>query len=595
MTPERWQRVSELYEAVLDRPAGEREAFLAEMCAADTGLRREVESLLAQDDHHSPLDQPVWVPGDLLAADYNAGSPQPMRLAAGTRLGPYEIQSAIGAGGMGEVYRGRDTRLDRPVAIKVLRPDVAADPAFRARFDREARTISQLDHPNICPLFDVGDQNGVAYLVMPLLEGEPLVDRLRRGPLPLPAALRIAISLTSALTYAHGRSVLHRDIKPHNILSLADGRTMLLDFGIAKPYGLDSSDTMADTSPALTRAGQTLGTLEYMAPEQLAGRIVDGRSDMFSLGIVIAELVTGKHPFRGATPAVTASAILDRQYEGQPAATGPAAELDRIVRRMLALEPADRFPTMADCLAELRVLEHDSGSRPIVEPPRTPRRGRAVVLAAIVVLAAATALFVWRGGSATPSTAPAGDAAATAAAAASAPSIPRLTFWLDVKPSADAPATAVFASLGDGVYPPGSSVRLNLVAPPATRLYVVADEAPSATNATGLTLLFPRAGTRPADGNDPIVTDWFAFTGAAATDRLWLIASAMPLEDLDTLGRTLRASDEGLLTNTDAARRLRAMLNDAALSGRVLRDPANARATVTGGSRVVHRLELRHE
>jgi hypothetical protein len=595
MTPERWQRVSELYEAVLDREAPEREAFLTELCAGDTGLRREVESLLAQDDHHSPLDDAVWVPADLLTADYNAGSPQPMRLAAGTRLGPYEIQSAIGAGGMGEVYRGRDTRLDRPVAIKVLRPDVAADPAFRARFDREARTISQLDHPNICPLFDVGDQGGVAYLVMPLLEGEPLVDRLRRGPLPLPAALRIAISLASALTYAHGRSVLHRDIKPHNMLSLADGRTMLLDFGIAKPYGLDSSDTMADTSPALTRIGQTLGTLEYMAPEQLAGRIVDGRSDMFSLGIVIAELVTGKHPFRGATPAVTASAILDRPYAGQPDATGPAADLDRIVRRMLALEPADRFPTMADCLAELRLLEHDSGPRPVVDTPRASRGVRTVALVALMVLAAAAAVFVWRGRSATPAPAPARDAAATAPAAASAPNVPRLTFWLDVKPNADAPPAAVFASLGDDVYPRGSSVRLHLVAPPATRLYVVADEAPSATNATGLTLLFPRAGARPADGNDPIATDWFAFTGPAASDRLWLIASATPLEDLDALGSTLRASDQGLLRDSVAARRLRAMLDDTALHGRVLRDAANARATVAGGSQVVHRLELRHE
>jgi tRNA A-37 threonylcarbamoyl transferase component Bud32 len=595
MTPERWQRVSELYEAVLDRPAGEREAFLTDLCAGDTGLRREVESLLAQDDHHSPLDRPVWVPPDLLAADYNADSPQPMRLAAGTRLGPYEIESAIGAGGMGEVYRGRDTRLDRPVAIKVLRPDVAADPAFRARFDREARTISQLDHPNICPLFDVGDQSGVAYLVMPLLDGEPLVDRLRRGPLPLPAALRIAISLASALTYAHGRGVLHRDIKPHNMLSLADGRTMLLDFGIAKPYGLDSSDTLADTSPALTRIGQTLGTLEYMAPEQLAGRIVDGRSDMFSLGIVIAELVTGKHPFRGATPAVTASAILDRPYAGQPEATGAAADLDRIVRRMLALEPGDRFPTMADCLAELRLLEHDSGSRPVVATPRKPRVGRALMLAAIVVLAAAAALFVWRGRGETPSTAPTRDAAATAPVAASVPDVPRLAFWLDVKPNADAPAAAVFASLGDDVYPRGSSVRLHLVAPPGSRLYVVADEPPSAANATGLTLLFPRAGATAPNGNDPIVTDWLAFTGPPATDRLWLIASTTPLEDLDGLGRTLRASDEGLLTNPEAARRLRAMLNDTSLHGRVLRDPANVQATVTGGSQVVHRLELRHE
>ena len=199
MTPERWQRVSDLYEAVLERPAGEREAFVADACAGDSALRREIQSLLAQDHHDSPLDRPVWAPEDLVAADYNAGSAQRMRFAAGTRLGPYQIHSALGAGGMGEVYRGRDTRLDRAVAIKVLGPDVAADAGFRARFEREAKTISQLDHPNICPLFDVGDEGGVAFLVMPLLEGESLLDRLRRGPIPRAEALRIVTSVASAL------------------------------------------------------------------------------------------------------------------------------------------------------------------------------------------------------------------------------------------------------------------------------------------------------------------------------------------------------------------------------------------------------------
>ena len=598
MTPERWQRVSELYEAVLDRPAGEREAFLADLCGADTGLRREVESLLAQDDRRSPLDRPVWVPEDLLAegpdhtagtsgaAGYNSGSPQRMRLAAGTHLGPYEILAGIGAGGMGEVYRGRDTRLDRLVAIKILRPDVAADPAFRARFDREARTISQLDHPNICPLFDVGDQGGVAYLVMPLLEGEALVERLRRGALPLQAALRIAISLASALTYAHGRGVLHRDIKPHNMLMLTDGRTMLLDFGIAKPYGLESSNTMADTSPALTRIGQTLGTLEYMAPEQLAGRIVDGRSDMFSLGIVIAELVTGKHPFRGATPAVTASAILDRPYEGQPDATGPAAELDRIVRRMLALEPADRFPSMADCLAELRVLEHDSGSRPVIEPRSAPRRARTAAAAAGVILAMAAGVFIWRDRTA-PDT-----VSSEAPAPASAPLVPRLTFWLDVEPSGGG---AAFQSIGDHVYPTGSRFRVNLVSQPAAHVYVVSDDVPAPGNPTGLTLLFPRADSRPANAGGATTTEWAVFTGPPARERLWLLSSTAPIAGLDALAAKIRATDLGTVTDLETARVVRARLDDAAAQARVLPDPSKPRATLAGGPLVVHRLELQHE
>ncbi|HZI81578.1 MAG TPA: serine/threonine-protein kinase [Vicinamibacterales bacterium] len=602
MTPERWQRVSELYEAVLDRPAGEREAFLTNLCAGDTGLRREVESLLAQDDHHSPLDHPVWVPEDLVAEDpdhaagtsgaagYNSGSSQRMRLAAGTHLGPYEILAGIGAGGMGEVYRGRDTRLDRLVAIKILRPDVAADPAFRARFDREARTISQLDHPNICPLFDVGDQGGVAYLVMPLLDGEALVERLRRGPLPLPAALRIAISLASALTYAHGRGVLHRDIKPHNMLMLADGRTMLLDFGIAKPYGLDSSNTMADTSPALTRIGQTLGTLEYMAPEQLAGRIVDGRSDMFSLGIVIAELVTGKHPFRGATPAVTASAILDRPYEGQPGATGPAAELDRIVRRMLALEPAERFPTMADCLAELRLLEHDSGARTtIVAAPRAPRVGRATVLAVIVVLAAAAALFVWRG-----RTAPSADSSQSSNAPAASPALPTtspVVFWLDVRQGAS-PAAPIVPSLGDESYRNGWGFRVNVQPTGASHVYLVSDDRPGVDNPTGLEVLF--AGTTPSGGGR-LTTEWIGFAGAPGRDTLWLVSSATGISELAAAAARVSAGERGIVSDAEAGARLRAQLDASASQAQVSRDRSAARATLVGaGPSVVTRMELQH-
>jgi tRNA A-37 threonylcarbamoyl transferase component Bud32 len=582
MTPERWQRVSELYEAVLDRPAGERDAFLEDVCAGDTGLRREVESLLAQDDHHSPLDRPVWVPADLLAeagdmaggsSEDSAGSPQLMRLAAGTRLGPYEIQSAIGAGGMGEVYRGLDTRLDRPVAIKVLRPDVAADPAFRARFDREARTISQLDHPNICPLFDVGDQGGVAYLVMPLLEGEAIVDRLRRGPLPLPAALRIAISLASALTYAHGRGVLHRDIKPHNMLSLADGRTMLLDFGIAKPYGLESSDTMADTSPALTRAGQTLGTLEYMAPEQLAGRIVDGRSDMFSLGIVIAELVTGKHPFRGA------------------GATGAAAELDRIVRRMLALEPAERFPTMADCLAELRLLEHDSGARTTIDAaPRAPRVGRAAVLAIIVVLAAAAVLFVWRG-----RTAPSADSAQSSNAPAASPAVPTtspVVFWLDVRQGAS-PAALIVPSLGDESYRNGWGFRVNVQPAGASHVYLVSDDRPGVDNPTGLEVLF--AGTTPSGGGR-LTTEWIGFAGAPGHDTLWLVSSATGISELAAAAARVSAGERGIVSDPEAGARLRAQLDTTASQAQVSRDRSAARATLVGaGPSVVARMELQHD
>jgi serine/threonine protein kinase len=297
-------------------------------------------------DRQTPLDHPAWVPKDLF--------PQTMLLAAGSRLGPYEIHSMLGSGGMGQVYRATDTRLGRAVAIKILRPEIAADTAFRARFDREARMISQLDHPNICTLYDVGEDRGTAFLVMQYLEGVPLTDRIDSGPTPADEVVRVGISLASALTYAHGRGILHRDIKPQNVIVLGDQTIKLVDFGIAKAYGANTTGTSAETNGVFTTPGEAVGTPSYMSPEQLSGRDLDGRSDIFSLGVLMYELASGNHPFRRETPALTAAAILDARYPDLPSASGKFGELDLILRRMLARAPADRYPTIGDCLADLR-------------------------------------------------------------------------------------------------------------------------------------------------------------------------------------------------------------------------------------------------
>jgi predicted Ser/Thr protein kinase len=300
-------------------------------------------------DRQRPLDRPAWVPKDLF--------PQTMLLAAGSRLGPYEIHSLLGSGGMGQVYRATDTRLGRAVAIKILRPEIATDTAFRARFDREARMISRLDHPNICTLYDVGEDRGTAFLVMQYLEGSPLSRRIDSGPTPADEVIRVGISLASALTYAHGRGILHRDIKPQNVIVLGDQTIKLVDFGIAKSYGANPNGTSADTNGVFTTTGVALGTPSYMSPEQLSGRDLDGRSDIFSLGVLMYELASGSHPFRRETPALTAAAILNARYPGLPSTSGKFGDLDPILSRMLARVPADRYPTIGDCLADLRQVE----------------------------------------------------------------------------------------------------------------------------------------------------------------------------------------------------------------------------------------------
>src|SRR5215510_4827924 len=229
-----------------------------------------------------------------------------MSLGPGTRLGPYEIVSPIGAGGMGEVYKARDTRLDRIVAIKILPEALTGDPQFRERFAREARAISQLDHPHICTLHDVGEQNGTSFLVMQCLEGETLEARLRKGALPLDQALQIAIQIADALDKAHLKGIVHRDLKPGNVMLTKSG-AKLLDFGLAKvqPAAVAASGlSIAPTGVTpVTMQGTILGTLQYMAPEQIEGQEADRRTDIFAFGAIVYEMVTGRRAFAGKSQA----------------------------------------------------------------------------------------------------------------------------------------------------------------------------------------------------------------------------------------------------------------------------------------------------
>jgi serine/threonine-protein kinase len=332
-----------------------------------------------------------------------------LQLQPGARLGPYEVVSAIGAGGMGEVYRARDTRLDRTVAIKVLPENHGADPQFRERFDREARAISQLDHPHICALYDVGDQAGTAYLVMQYLEGETLADRLAKGALQLDQALTIAIEVGSALDKAHRAGIVHRDLKPGNIMLTKTG-AKLLDFGLAKSTSpmaaVAGLSALPTTPPNLTAQGTIVGTFQYMAPEQIEGQEADARTDIFAFGAVLYEMVTGKKAFTGKTHASLISSILKDEprpiAELQPLTP---LQLDHIVGRCLAKDPDERWQSAADLTRELRWI-HDSGaSARVAAAPleRRERRGRlaigvAAVIAGLVVGIVATMLVARFGG-----------------------------------------------------------------------------------------------------------------------------------------------------------------------------------------------------
>jgi serine/threonine protein kinase len=288
-----------------------------------------------------------------------------MALTNGTKLGPYEIVAPLGAGGMGEVYRARDTRLDRTVAVKVMPQHLAATPEARQRFEREARAVSALNHPHICTLHDVGSQDGTEYLVMEYLEGETLAARLEKGSLPLEQVLKLGVEISDALDKAHRQGIIHRDLKPGNIMLTKSG-AKLLDFGLAKAAvpqstGVTLTAAVTRTTP-VTQQGTIVGTFQYMSPEQVEGKEVDARSDIFSFGSVLYEMLTGQRAFQGKSQLSVASAILEKDPEPistlQPM-TPPM--LERAVKRCLAKEPDDRWQTARDLLLELKWIT-DGGS-----------------------------------------------------------------------------------------------------------------------------------------------------------------------------------------------------------------------------------------
>src|ERR1700728_4614899 len=326
-----------------------------------------------------------------------------MALSGGTRLGSFEIFSAIGAGGMGEVYRAKDTRLDRTVAVKVLPSHLVSDPELKQRMEREAKAISALQHANICTLHDIGTQDGTDFLVMEYLEGQTVADRVEKGALPLDQVLKIGIEIAQALEKAHQQGIIHRDLKPANIM-LTKAGAKLMDFGLAKPElpvatraigpltpstpTMNLASLTAATSP-LTQKGMIVGTFQYMAPELLQGGEADARSDLFSFGCVLYEMVTGRRAFEGKSQLSVFSSILEKDPEpisvSQPLAP---PMLDRVVSACRAKDPADRFQAAHDVAMDLRWIEslRSAPADPQSSPAPAPSRVPWVAVAAAVIL-----------------------------------------------------------------------------------------------------------------------------------------------------------------------------------------------------------------
>ena len=317
-----------------------------------------------------------------------------MRFASGARLGPFEILAPLGAGGMGEVYRARDTRLDRTVAIKLLPSEVVNAPGRSVeRFRHEARAIARITHPNICTLHDVGEDGSAIFLVMEYVDGTTLAQRMEDGPLPLPLALRTAIGIADALDHAHRNGVVHRDLKPSNIMLTRDS-VKLLDFGLAKLKERDEQVPTDATKSSLTDAGTIVGTVPYMAPEQIEGHDVDARTDIFSFGVVLYEMVCGRRPFVGDSRASLMAAIVAAEPP-MPTSLQPQAppSLERLILRSLAKDPEDRWQTTRDLAAELRWIAEGRSGTTIAAPGVNRRPRRAALWGAVAGAVVAVALF----------------------------------------------------------------------------------------------------------------------------------------------------------------------------------------------------------
>ena len=375
MPPEKWEELKVLFDGAARLPPDQREAAVA-AATDDPELRREVLALLLT------LDQA----GSFLA------TPDPGQLARGRRLGPYEIVDHLGGGGMGEVYRGHDTRLDRHVAIKVLRGRLG-DEAGRARFLREARAIAALSHSNVLAIHDVGESSGFFFLVTELLAGETLRARLRRERPGIEDALDWTAQIADGLAAAHAAGIIHRDLKPENVFLLADGTVKILDFGLARAPARGGS-----IDESLSLPGMVLGTAGYLAPEQARGLMVTPAADLFSLGAILFELLTGQRAFRGDTAADTLRAVLDHDPP-PPSSLRPEVPgwIDRVVSRCLAKDVAARFESARDLAFALQASLDAGGARPV--PRRRPRRAVIALLGLVAgaVLCAALAALWWRG------------------------------------------------------------------------------------------------------------------------------------------------------------------------------------------------------
>lgn len=613
MQSEKWQQVSQIFERALALDAEERAAYLENQ---DETLRREVELLIQSHQNASAENfmsgHAVENVASLLNEEEEADDGKE-QLAEGQGLGHYRVIKRIGAGGMGEVYLAKDSRLDRTVALKILPADIASDQRRMVRFKQEARLVSALNQPNILTIFEFGEVDSLQFIATEFVDGVTLRQYLRKRQLSLQEVIDIAIQVTAALDAAHEAKIVHRDIKPENIMIRGrDGVVKVLDFGLAKltekkaASGV-ATDTEAATEVLLkTMPGVLMGTVNYMSPEQARGLPVDARTDIWSMGAVLYEMAAGYAPFSGQTSSHTIVDILEKE---PPTTLGLPAELDRIIRKTLAKKPEDRYQTTKDLLIDLKNLRKRLELDAELErtgppsPPETPAAGMQTrspgsrVLVPLLISATVVGLLVigftvWS--SSRPNVLPTAPAAA--------PDIQRqLNYWMTVQKYRDGKAFEKPFRLASEInFEKDYRVRLNVNSPQPGYLYIL-NEGPSVDES--LSILFPsptaNSGSSLLVKNQQIQIpeeDWFAFDAQQGTEKLWLVFSTTAVPELEAVKGFANKRDKGVITDPELDKAAKAFIETNSVTKPSVEkiDERKETSVRSSGNVIVHVIKLEH-
>ena len=598
MNPERWQQISRIFKSAILLDTEARNAYVTRQCGGDESLRAEVDKLIAS---HQQASEQDFIGGNAaeaaapLLVDKNEVGPAHRTLSDGQQFGSYVILDAIGAGGMGEVYLARDTRLDRTVALKILPPDISNDRRRMQRFRQEARMASSLNQPNILTVFEFGEVDDLTFLATEFVDGESLRDYIRgKKKLKLGEILDINIQMLAALDAAHEASIVHRDIKPENVMiRRRDHVVKVLDFGLAKTTEkrISKDEESEAATEFKTAPGLIMGTINYMSPEQAQARAIDQRTDIWSTGVMLYEMVAGRMPFSGVTSSHTIVQILEK--DPSPLTGDVPAELQRIVLKSLAKDPDERYQTAKDMLIDLRSLKRQLELKAEIErKPVEPQGKKRVLLIALgamlLVTAAIFGVNIWR------------SSRQKAVAPVPAATEERtLIYWITVQKYKDnKPYQDPFTLAGEINFEPNYQIRVNVRTPQSGYLYVL-NEGPGSAQPE-FVVLFP---SPTANHGSPLLPpeqvvkipeqSWFQFDPHQGVEKLWLVFSADAVSELEAVKQFANPKAKGLITDAAQNRAIQNFLNASTSKPSV--DKSETLTTLkTAGKQLIYPIKLEH-